>query len=280
MSSPPATRTARDRARDAALHQMVATTQATMTAAWAALVTARDRVLAAADASNRRTPTKSHALSPNLARELVLWNAAVATFNRIVMAAVDKWASVDLPIAYRDGAVQALRRANRNPALFTWTTAHQRAVTAMTAAAHTALATRVLETIRRAQAFGRAVRAGATSPDGIDTRALQQAYPIAFVVYSNLSRYPVAAWLASALTAQVATAANTGAVNTARDELEVYLLEVIDGDECGWTSHEDPDLANGTVRTVDDCGQYPIAHPGCIREFAPHAAGFDAGATA
>jgi hypothetical protein len=263
---------ARDVVRDAALIAMIGEASATMSAAWAVLIAARDGLLAVLQASTSRPTVSRRVVSPLLARELSLWNSAVAVFNRNALAAVDKWASVDLPIAYRDGAVQALRRAGEPTTLFSWTAVHQAALSAMTAAAHTALASRVLETVRRAQAFGRAVRTAATAAEGPDIAALLAAYPLAFVIYSNLSRYPVAAWLTSALTAQVATAANTGAAATSRDDLGVFLVEVVDGDECGWVSHDDPDLANGTVRTVDDAAQYPIAHPGCIREFVPYTA--------
>lgn len=38
---------------------------------------------------------------------------------------------------------------------------------------------------------------------------------------------------------------------------------------CGWTSHDDPDKANGTVRHIDDAENHPISHPRCARSFAP-----------
>ncbi|MFI2620387.1 hypothetical protein [Streptomyces sp. NPDC018584] len=38
---------------------------------------------------------------------------------------------------------------------------------------------------------------------------------------------------------------------------------------CGWTSHEDSDIANRTVRTVQDALAHPISHPHCVREFLP-----------
>jgi hypothetical protein len=44
---------------------------------------------------------------------------------------------------------------------------------------------------------------------------------------------------------------------------------VFDGADCGWTSHTDPDLAAGTIRTLDEAKAYPTAHPRCQRAFGP-----------
>jgi hypothetical protein len=38
---------------------------------------------------------------------------------------------------------------------------------------------------------------------------------------------------------------------------------------CGWTSHDDSDIADRTLRTVQDALAHPTAHPHCIREFLP-----------
>ena len=44
-------------------------------------------------------------------------------------------------------------------------------------------------------------------------------------------------------------------------------VEVFDGPECGWTEHDDPDLADGSTRTLDEADEYPIAHQNCQRAF-------------
>ena len=49
----------------------------------------------------------------------------------------------------------------------------------------------------------------------------------------------------------------------------IKYVNVSDGPECGWTYHEDGDLANGSVRTVEEAAAYPIAHPNCRRAFSP-----------
>jgi HK97 family phage portal protein len=42
---------------------------------------------------------------------------------------------------------------------------------------------------------------------------------------------------------------------------------VMDGDGCGWTEHDDPDEADGSERSLDDCDEYPESHPNCQRAF-------------
>lgn len=46
---------------------------------------------------------------------------------------------------------------------------------------------------------------------------------------------------------------------------DVEEVEIMDGDGCGWTLHEDGDKAHGTIRTLDALRDYPIAHPRCVR---------------
>lgn len=262
---------ARDHERNVRLLHLASATAAQLAACWTTLVAERNRVLALLDANSRRPRGRSRTATPAVRQALVLFAAAVATFNRNALAIVDKWVSVELSLAYRDGAVQALQRAGQNEALFTWTARHQAALAKITASAHAALALRVAETVRRGHAFARAARTASADPEGPRTAVLARTFPLGSVIYANAARHPAAAWAASALAAQIAAATNTGAINTARDELYAYLLEVIDGDDCGWVSHDDPDLANGSIRDIDDCGDYPIAHPGCVREFVPHA---------
>lgn len=57
--------------------------------------------------------------------------------------------------------------------------------------------------------------------------------------------------------------AQTGLVDTVR---------VFDGADCGWTSHDDPDLANGSERTLEDARDHVISHPRCQRAFGAVAA--------
>lgn len=65
---------------------------------------------------------------------------------------------------------------------------------------------------------------------------------------------------------ETAMAWNTSAIATYRGA-GIGFVEVFDGDDCGWTSHNDPDLAARSIRTVDEAKAHPIAHPRCQRAF-------------
>ncbi len=68
---------------------------------------------------------------------------------------------------------------------------------------------------------------------------------------------------------ETATAYNATSLLGYRDSGLVEEVEVFDGPECGWTEHDDPDLADGSTRTLDEANDYPIAHPNCQRAFGP-----------
>lgn len=68
---------------------------------------------------------------------------------------------------------------------------------------------------------------------------------------------------------ETAVAYNTAAIAGYADSGLVDTVEVFDGPECGWTSHDDPDLAHGSVRTPSEANAQPISHPNCQRAFGP-----------
>ncbi len=49
----------------------------------------------------------------------------------------------------------------------------------------------------------------------------------------------------------------------------VTHVDIQDGPGCGWTSHDDPDTANGSRRTLAAANAHPTAHPNCIRVSMP-----------
>lgn len=61
-------------------------------------------------------------------------------------------------------------------------------------------------------------------------------------------------------------AANVDLVETAEDA-GLDVVYVADGAECGWTYHDDPDLAHGSIRSLAEARAYPLAHPRCQRRF-------------
>lgn len=68
---------------------------------------------------------------------------------------------------------------------------------------------------------------------------------------------------------EVKTAQNKSAVANYRANPLVTGLQVFDGDDCGWTSHDDPEKADGKVVTFDEADANPLAHPRCVRSFGP-----------
>ncbi|MFE7111763.1 hypothetical protein ACFU98_29465 [Streptomyces sp. NPDC057575] len=237
---------------------------------WGRLITAQDQLLRTLE---RIRPGIG---STTRARAAVAeFNQQVAQFDRDARAFAERWAATDLPTAYRDGALQALRRANRSISLFQWSVDHQAAITPLTATFYADLMRRIQEMVRRAQAFARAAQDAARevtlgrNHEGIDSPRLAADHPLSTVIYADQSRHPVESWARSALSWQGVVAANSGAINTARYELDAQWMQCVDGPECGFTNHADTDHADGTIRSIDDADMYPAAHHGCIRSWIP-----------
>ncbi|MET8571777.1 hypothetical protein [Streptomyces sp. NPDC004783] len=152
---------------------------------------------------------------------------------------------------------------------FSWSLRHQQQVTALSAQYYADLTARISEALRRARAFLRAAQDAVRGRVRFDSAQLRRDHPLDTVVYANNARHPVGAWASAAITWQAVTTANTAAARTALDELGTEWVEVRDGPDCGWTSHDDPDRANRTLRTVQDALAHPASHPHCVREFLP-----------
>ncbi|MFF1358754.1 hypothetical protein [Streptomyces sp. NPDC058297] len=234
-------------------------------AAWRGLASAQTRLLARL---GRVRPGRTAAARIRAA--VTEFNQAIADFNRDAGAFVDRWASVDLPQIYRDGGEAMLSHAERFGARFTWTVNHQAHVTALSAQFFTDLTARIQEAIRRARAFLRAAQDAARSrTQSFNGALLRRTHRLDTVVYANNAQHPADSWALAAITWQTVTTANTAACRTALDDLGVNYLEVRDGPECGWETHDDPDRANRSLRTVQDALAHPTSHPHCVREFLP-----------
>jgi len=237
---------------------------------WKRLSTAQDALLGSLERLRRGLGATTR-----IRGIVATFNREVGEFDRLARAFAIRWAAHDLPIAYRDGAQRALRQAGADIALFTWTADHQAAITALTATFYSDLIGRIQEAVRRAQAFARAAQDAARQVTlgrqhtGIASARLTADHPLSTVVYRDNSRHPVKAWAQSALAYQAAVTANHGAINTARVDLKAQWMQVRDGAACGWVAHQDTDHADGTIRSVDDCAAYPVAHHGCVRELIP-----------
>ncbi|MGW1468557.1 hypothetical protein ACWCPT_29950 [Streptomyces sp. NPDC002308] len=265
----PQANTGRDTGREELL-ALIAVSAARLTRDWQRLTVAQDTLLRTMERIRPGIGASARARTA-----ISEFNQQVAAFERDARAFAERWAATDLPVAYRDGAVQALRRAARATALFQWTVNHQAAITPITATFYADLMRRIQEAVRRAQAFARAAQdavrdvVAGRNHTGTNSPRLAADHPLSTVVYADQSRHPVEAWARSALSWQGVVATNTGAVNTARWELDAQWMECVDGPECGFTNHGDTDHADGTIRSIDDASAYPTAHHGCIRQWVP-----------
>jgi hypothetical protein len=258
------TLTVQERQHRAEILALVAAATGQLTESWRHLVEAQALLL------RRLAAVRPGTGSAKAIRAAVAdFNAKVGEFDRESRALAERWAASDLPTAYRDGALRALAAARKDVRRFAWTADHQAAITSITAVFWADLIRRIAEAVRRAQAFARDAAEAARQPAGADPDQLLADHPLDDVVYANEHRHPVGAWAAAAFAAQAVLATNRGAINTGRVDLDTQWVEVRDGPECGWVSHQDPDHADGTLRTVEDADAHPLAHPGCVREIIP-----------
>jgi hypothetical protein len=236
--------------------------------AWSILTIAQTRLLNTL-ASIR--PGHSARTGARLRAAIAAFNTSLGAFARAAGGFTERWASTDLPLIYREGAWTLLDNALRPTTLFQWTDRHRASITSASAQYYADLTARITEALRRARAFLRAAQDAArdSTRGTFDIAALRREHPLDTVVYANNARHPVDAWARAAITWQAVTTANTAAARTALDELGTEWLEVSDSADCGWTSHDDPDRANRTLRTVQDALAHPTAHPHCQRELLP-----------
>ena len=234
--------------------------------AWLLLTNAQNRLLNAL----ATIPRGGKGVSRPLRTAITAFNTSLAAFNRAAMAFAERWASTDLPLIYREGAHTLLDNAGRPPDTFSWTHRHRGQITSLSAQFYADLTGRIAEALRRARAFLRAAQDAARTRLGpLDLDRLRRDHPLDTVIYGNNARHPVDAWARAAITWQTVTTANTAAARTSLDDLGVNYLEIRDGSGCGWRTHDDPDTANRTLRTVQDALAHPTSHPHCVRELLP-----------
>lgn len=258
MSTPTRVRSLRAR-----LLNVITEATSRLTSAWSILTTAQERLLAAL---SRIRPGRGATSSVRTA--VAAFQRSLAAFDAAVAAFAERWASVDLPLAYQAGALTMLERADRPTSRWTWTTRHQQAITSLTAQYYVDLMGRIREALRRARAFLRAAQDAARGTT-FNADQLRADHPLGTVIYANDARHPVHAWARAALSWQTVSTANAGGARTALDDMGAQFLEVSDSPDCGWTSHGDPDRANRTVRTIADALAHPLSHANCVREFLP-----------
>lgn len=99
-------------------------------------------------------------------------------------------------------------------------------------------------------------------------KTLADKNPIRAVVYANGTRHSLVHYSDLVTRASVSRTAN-GMQLAAMRQMDVEVVEVSDGADCGWTSHDDPDKANGKLVAVEEAESHLIAHPNCRRSFRP-----------
>lgn len=210
---------------------------------------------------------------------LALFQDAITDFAARVDTEARAFVTRQLPHLYEQGAQEATARVGGR---FTWSLLHTDALQALAAYSYADFLRRSEEEQRMAAAFYRAVRQAARREVPLlaagHATALQAAraltarlaaeHQLTYVVYRNGARMPVQAWAEAATLAKSAVAYNAGTLNRSR-EAGVRFMQVFDGADCGWTSHQDTDKATGTLRTVEDSAAWPISHPRCRRAFGP-----------
>lgn len=66
-----------------------------------------------------------------------------------------------------------------------------------------------------------------------------------------------------------ATIINGASVNGYRRSGLVEEVEVLDGKDCDWPEGHGGGTANGTIVSLSEAQKHLLAHPGCVRAFAP-----------
>ncbi|MFE9559109.1 phage minor capsid protein [Streptomyces sp. NPDC006703] len=246
------------------------------------------RVAAVLDDAWKRLADKQRAvivaLAGNSRRPYVLaaleeFKRAIRDFRQRADQEAQAFVQGQLPHLYASGAQAAAETLGTS---FTWSMFHREALQALAADSYADFLRRSEEAQRMADKFYRAARDAArrevpllaagnlTAKQAAKNLAdkLVEDHHLAYVVYRNGARVPVQVWAEAAALTKSAVAYNAGTLNRTR-EAGVTVVEVFDGLDCGWTSHQDPDKAARTLRTVEDAAEWPISHPRCRRGFGP-----------
>lgn len=202
---------------------------------------------------------------------------AIEAFMATVDEDVRRFLTLHLGPRYEAGAVEAT-----GAPVGSWSAAHQQALTSLATDTYEDFLKRARAAEQVSEAFVRAVRdasakelpklaaGGRTARQAADRleKRLLTDYGITHVTYANGAQVTVRTYARMVARTKSAVAYNAGTLNGAY-AVGVRFVEVFDGADCGFTSHEDPDKANATVRHIMDAAKHAIAHPNCTRGFGP-----------
>jgi len=91
--------------------------------------------------------------------------------------------------------------------------------------------------------------------------------PISAITYADGSVRTIDTYAEMLFRTDTAKAYNQGVITTG-DEFGVVAYEFFDGSDCGLTSHDDPQKANGMIVSRETALRHPISHPNCVRSAA------------
>lgn len=186
------------------------------------------------------------------------------------------WIRESLPQVYALGGVTGVAEATGGSGRFVWTQIHQDAVQQLAtgifhdlldATSHVRRTTKVLiRGVARDVALKKAIEGRTAVDAGREMRRILNDRGIWAVVYKDGSNHGLREYGQMVMRTTTAKAYNEGTLNGAEGE-GVKYWEVFDGPNCGWSFHEDPDLALGKIVPKDEALTYIISHPNCRRSF-------------
>ena len=91
---------------------------------------------------------------------------------------------------------------------------------------------------------------------------------ITAVIYSDGRRVTLEQYAQMVIRTKTAEAYQEGGLNQG-DRLDIDWWEVMDGPGCGWTSHDDPQKADGMIVPLESARAHPLSHPNCRRSTTP-----------
>lgn len=91
---------------------------------------------------------------------------------------------------------------------------------------------------------------------------------LAAVTYVDGRRVSLPVYADMVVRTKTAVAYQEGGFNQG-ERLGIDWWEVMDGPGCGWTSHEDPRVADGLIVSLEDARRHPTSHPNCRRATSP-----------
>lgn len=88
------------------------------------------------------------------------------------------------------------------------------------------------------------------------------------ITYANGAKVPLPVYAQMVVRTKTAEAYQEGGLNQG-ERLEIDWWEILDGPGCGWTSHDDPQKANGMIVPIDAAREHTLSHPNCRRSSSP-----------